>query len=66
MDFAAGDGAGHDMIEFDISPLSDFASVMAHAAEVGSSVVITFDAANAVTLQSASLSDLVAADFRFV
>jgi serralysin len=65
-DFAGGAGTGHDMIEFDLSLFANFASMLTHASEAGGNVVIAFDAANTLTLQSTSLSHLVADDFRFV
>jgi serralysin len=65
-DFKPGIASDHDIIQFDAALFPDFASVMAHAAQVGANVVITHDAANTLTLQNVTLAKLVAADFLFV
>jgi serralysin len=65
-DFAAGNKAGHDVIEFDHNQFADFADVMNHAAAVGSNVVITLDADHSLTLQAMTLSKLTTSDFHFV
>jgi hypothetical protein len=44
---------------------ADFADVMANAQPVGTTVVITFDADNSLTLQNMTLANLVEADFLF-
>lgn len=59
-DFGAG-----DRIQLDDAQFADFAAVLAKAAQVGDDVVITFDAANAVTLADVQLSSLRASDFLF-
>jgi Ca2+-binding RTX toxin-like protein len=64
--FTAGAALGHDVIEFDDAQFADFAFVMSHAAAVGSDVVISLDVTHSITLQSMTLSKLVADDFRFV
>jgi Ca2+-binding RTX toxin-like protein len=64
-DFAAA-GKVQDIIEFERSVFSDFADVLAHAAQVGTSVVINDDAGNALTLDRVKLATLTADDFAFV
>jgi Ca2+-binding RTX toxin-like protein len=72
-DFAAGFGkdtitgfsAGSDVLQFDSGVFADFEDVLASSAQVGADVVITYDAANIVTLKSVALSDLHAGDFFF-
>jgi len=63
--FEAGAGTG-DVIEFDRSVFADVESVLAHATQSGSDVVIAADEANAVTLKNVAVSNLHADDFRFV
>lgn len=64
-DFTAS-GTRHDLLNFHgSSVLNNFASVMSHAAQVGSGVVITQDANNALTLINVTRSSLTAADFTF-
>jgi Ca2+-binding RTX toxin-like protein len=65
-DFAAT-GSAHDVINFHgSSVLNSFANVMAHAAQVGSGVVITQDASNVLTLNNVTKTALTSADFKFV
>jgi Ca2+-binding RTX toxin-like protein len=64
-DFTAGSAVGHDVLAFDSSLFANFAAVMAHASQVGSSVVITYDAGDTVTLANVTLGSLVAADMFF-
>ena len=59
-------GGGHDIIQFSQTEFSSFAAVLAHAAQVGSDVAITYDANDAITLQNVKLSSLVSADFHLV
>ena len=56
----------HDSIQFSKSAFSSFAAVLAHAAQVGSDVVISYDAADSVTLKNTSVSQLTKSDFHFV
>ena len=59
-------GTGHDVINFrGNAVLSTFASVRSHAVQSGSSVVISQDASNTLTLKNVNLSSLNAADFLF-
>ena len=62
----AGNGGNHDVIQFDHTAFADYASVLAHAAQVGSNVVIAYDAADTVTLTGIKLNQLTSADFHFV
>jgi Ca2+-binding RTX toxin-like protein len=60
-DFAAGS----DHVNFSSTLFSSFADVTAHAQQVGSNVVITYDADDTVTLNNVTLSSLQASDFLF-
>lgn len=62
--FATGWLAG-DVIAFESAVLADFETVMMHATQVGTDVVIAVDADNSVTLQGVQLSALSAGDFDF-
>ncbi|WFU51539.1 calcium-binding protein [Sinorhizobium terangae] len=64
-DFKAGSGAG-DVLEFQNTLFANFESVLAAAAQAGSDTVITFDAANTITLKNVTLANLHADDVRFV
>jgi hypothetical protein len=65
-DFAAT-GTSHDIVNFHgSSVLNSFTNVLANAAQVGSGVVITQDAGNAVTLNNVTKTALTSADFSFV
>ena len=65
-DFAAGTLAGHDVIQIDHNLLGDFGAVQAAAQQNGTSLVITVDANDTITLQAMTLAKLVADDFLFV
>jgi Ca2+-binding RTX toxin-like protein len=64
-DFQAS-GWHHDVLQFNHNTFSNFASVLAHAAQVGSDVVITADAIDLVTLQNVNLSSLQKNDIHIV
>jgi predicted extracellular nuclease/2',3'-cyclic-nucleotide 2'-phosphodiesterase (5'-nucleotidase family) len=64
-DFTAS-GSSKDFIQFSSDLFSDYADVMSHTAQVGSSIVVTLDENHAVTLANTSLASLTADDFRFV
>lgn len=64
-DFAAT-GQNHDILEFDHSTFSKAADVLNHAVQVGKDVVISFDAADTVTLVGINVHQLSASDFLFV
>ena len=49
-------GRSHDVIQFSKSVFDNFASVLAHATQVGQDVVISADAGNSVTLKNTKLS----------
>ncbi len=51
-------GAAHDVIAFTSDVFADFASVLAHASQVGADVVITADANNSVTLKNVAIEHL--------
>jgi Ca2+-binding RTX toxin-like protein len=55
-----------DVIQLDHSQFADFASVLAHAQQVGDNVVISLDADDTVTLLAYRLSNLNSGDFAFV
>lgn len=62
-DFGAT-GWGHDTIKFSSSVFDSFASVLAHASQVGRDVVIA-QGADTLTLKNVSLSSLDSHDFHF-
>ena len=64
-DFQAS-GWSHDVLQFSPNIFSDFASVLAHAAQVGSDVVITADAVDSVTLKNVNLVSLQKTDIHIV
>jgi hypothetical protein len=55
-----------DKVSFDHALFSSASSVLQHAHQVGSSVQITYDANDVVTLQNTSLSSLTQGNFVFV
>ena len=63
-DFAAT-GRSHDVIQFSKNVFDSFASVLAHATQVGQDVVISADADNSVTLKNTKLSAIDRHDFQF-
>ena len=62
-DFSAGDVAGHDVIQLEHTPLTDFASVQAASQQVGSDVVISLNLHDTITLTGVDLHALTANDF---
>jgi Ca2+-binding RTX toxin-like protein len=63
-DFGAT-GRSHDVIQFSKSVFDSFASVLAHATQVGQDVVISADAGDSVTLKNTKLTALDRYDFHF-
>ena len=59
-------GLQHDILQFSQNTFSNFASVLAHAAQVGSDVVITADALDSVTLKNVNLSSIQNHDIHIV
>lgn len=59
-------GGTHDIVQFDHTVFADFNALQSHMAQVGSSVVITLDANNAIEIKNFTVSQLHAADFVFV
>ena len=57
--------ASSSVVQFDRHIFSDFNSTMAHAAQVGSDVVISVDANNSLSLHNTLLSQLTANNFHF-
>jgi VCBS repeat-containing protein len=55
-----------DKIQIDHALFANFAAVQSHAARVGADTVITYDAADSITLQGVALSHLHASDFLIV
>jgi Ca2+-binding RTX toxin-like protein len=55
-----------DTIQIDHTLFANFAAVQLHAGQMGADTVITYDAANTITLQGIALSHLHASDFLFV
>jgi Ca2+-binding RTX toxin-like protein len=64
-DFQNTDGV-QDIIQFSKTVFADFSALQSHMAEVGTSVVITVDANNAIEIQDKTMSQLHAGDFLFV
>lgn len=64
-DFTAS-GSSKDLIQFSTDLFANYADVMSHTAQVGSSVVVTLDEHNTITLANMNVSSLTADDFRFV
>jgi Ca2+-binding RTX toxin-like protein len=64
-DFAST-GAGHDVLQFDHSIFATNATALAHATQVGSNVVVAYDAADTITLVGVSLHQLSANDFHII
>jgi Ca2+-binding RTX toxin-like protein len=58
--------ASRDTIQLDHSAFADFASVLSHATQVGSDIVIAQDAHDAVTLHNTALSQLTSQNFHLV
>ena len=56
--------AAHDLIQFDVGAFSNTNAVLGACQQVGTDVLITVGASNAVTLKSINLSSLSASDFR--
>jgi Ca2+-binding RTX toxin-like protein len=63
-DFGAT-GRSHDVIQFSKSVFDSFASVLAHATQVGQDVVISADAGDSLTLKNTKLTALDRQDFHF-
>jgi Ca2+-binding RTX toxin-like protein len=64
-DFVAGSGTDHDVVKFDRAALTDYASMLAAASQVGSDVVISFADGNNLTLQNVDRSSLTVDNFEF-
>jgi hypothetical protein len=58
-------GRSHDVVQFSKSVFDSFASVLAHATQVGQDVVISADANNSLTLKNTKLSAIDKYDFQF-
>jgi hypothetical protein len=63
-DFIAG-GRGHDVVQFSKSVFDSFASVLAHATQVGQDVVISSGVNDSLTLKNTKLGALNSHDFHF-
>jgi hypothetical protein len=64
-DFQAGAGS-NDVLTFDTTLFANFEAVLAAAAQVGTDTVITYDAANTLTLKNVALTSLHEDDVRFL
>jgi hypothetical protein len=64
-DFQASN-TNHDTLQFSHNTFSSFAAVLAHAAQVGSDVVITADAFDTITLKNVQISSLQKHDIHIV
>jgi hypothetical protein len=58
--------ANTDVIQFSHTVFADAATALSHAAQVGSDVLITFDANDTVTLKNVLLANLHASDFHII
>jgi Ca2+-binding RTX toxin-like protein len=58
--------ASTDTIQLDHSAFADFASVLSHATQVGSDVVIAHDAQDSITLHNTVVSQLTSQNFHLV
>ena len=54
-----------DLRGYGAAGVTDFTSLMTHAAQLGDDTIITFDANNAITLQDIQLNQLSHSDFLF-
>jgi len=59
-------GANHDVLQIDHSIFATNAAALAHATQVGSNVVIGYDAADTITLVGVNLHQLSANDFHII
>ena len=57
---------GADILQFDHAIFADAASVLSHAAQVGSDTVITYDAQDTITIHNVQLANLHQSDFHIV
>jgi hypothetical protein len=64
--FIAGSGSTHDTIQFAANDFGSFSAVQSAMSQVGSDVLIRLDATDSIVLNGVTLSNLVAADFKFV
>jgi hypothetical protein len=58
--------ASNDMVQLSHNVFSNFADVLAHAAQVGSDVTISIDPSNSVTLHNTMLTQLTTNNFHLV
>lgn len=65
LDFAAGPAVS-DVIQFDRSVFSDFTTVLGHATQVGSDVIIAANDVDSLTLKNLQIGTLHQNDFLFV
>ena len=66
-DFEPGTGTSSaDLIQVSTSAFADWVAVSAAATQVGSDVIIAYDANNSITLENVSLANLDAGDFAFI
>jgi Ca2+-binding RTX toxin-like protein len=59
-------GAEHDVVVFSQAMFNDFATVLAHATQIGTDVVIAADAANTVTLKNVAIANLQSSDVHII
>ena len=64
--FVVGSGSTHDTIQFAANDFGTFTAVQSAMTQVGSDTLIRLDAADSITLVGVTMTNLVAADFRFV
>jgi hypothetical protein len=61
-----GDFAHGDVIQLDHTQFSSFNDLLSHTHQVGADLVMTYDAADTITLTAVQLTSLHASDFAFV
>jgi hypothetical protein len=59
-------GTSHGTLEFSQATFADLASVLAHATQVGTDVVIAADQHNSVTLKNVALANLTSSDIHII
>ncbi|WP_165837722.1 beta strand repeat-containing protein [Zavarzinia aquatilis] len=64
-DFVADSNAAYDIIAFSEGLFDDFTDVLAHSAQVGNDVVITYSTRDSITLENVNMAALTADSFLF-
>lgn len=64
--FVAGNGAGHDVVAFDDSIVSDYAHLSSMMSKVGSDTLITVDAGDTILIKNVAPASLTSDNFKFL